>query len=198
MFGIFSKKKRKEKIDSILIQKMKEYSDETEKVFRNLIDYSITDFPHENIKHSDYGTYKARLGTNLMIAIGTKFSKQKIGFDSNEEFFNDIQIASAIAHQPFADENNINYLPKNSISEQTEEIIKYFLLTVKDNQESIYKLSFKPTDTYFKKIKTYFNNCASECVESKNIMTEIINLNQIYFDNLTRQNLKIMSDFMKI
>jgi hypothetical protein len=29
-------------------------------------------------------------------------------------------------------------------------------------------------------------------------MTEIINLNQIYFDNLTRQNLKIMSDFMKI
>lgn len=198
MFGKYRKRKQKDFIDSMKIDKMREFSNETEKVFKSLIDNSITDFPDSVIEHSSYGIYKARLATTLMIAIGVKFSKQKIGFDSTQEFFVDVQIATAIAHEPFSDSNNNNYLSRESIERKTGEIIKYFLLTIKNNQEKISLLNFTEEDDFFKKIKIYFHNCTSESVHDKNIMKELIKLNEAYFDNLTRQNLKIMADFMNI
>lgn len=198
MFGKYRKRKQKDIIDSMKIEKMREFSNETEKVFKCLIDNSITDFPDSVIEHSNYGIYKARFATTLMIAIGVKFSKQKIGFDSTQEFFVDVQIASAIAYEPFSDSNNNKYLSRESIERETGEIIKYFLLTIKNNQEKISLLNFTKEDDYFKKIKIYFHNCTSESVNDKNIMKEIIKLNEAYFDNITRQNLKIMADFMNI
>lgn len=117
---------------------MREYSAETERVFKSLIDWSVPDFPHTDIRHSDYGTYKVRLGTSLMVAIGAKYSKHKIGFNSDKEFFDDIKIATAIAHEPFSDINKKSYLSRETIEKQTGEIIKYFLLTLKDHQDKIY------------------------------------------------------------
>lgn len=183
-----------------MIDCMKNHSDETEKVYRNFIGFSIKDFPNGNIKLSNYGIYKARLGTTLMVAIGAHYSKLKLenNNNNNKEFFDDIQIASAIAHLPFSEKNESINLNDTELSDKTGEITKYFLNTLKECQEDIYFLKYKTTDNYFKKIQIYFHNCFAESISEKETMNQIINRDNFYFENLTRQNFKVMSDFMKL
>lgn len=128
----FGKSKKKEKINMQMIDCMKNYSDETEKVYRNFVGFSISDYPNGKIKLSNYGIYKARLGTTLMIAIGAHFSKHNLGIKDNKEFFDDIQIASAIAHLPFSEKNESINLNDHELTDNTGEITKYFLNTLKE------------------------------------------------------------------
>ncbi|MBQ0740814.1 hypothetical protein J9332_41730, partial [Aquimarina celericrescens] len=65
---------------------MKLYSDETEKAYRNQISYFKQDYPNEEIQVSDYGAYKVRFMTNMMIVMGARFSKEKIGFSESKDF----------------------------------------------------------------------------------------------------------------
>ncbi len=199
MFGLFKNKKRhKEKIDALIIEKMKDFSDETEKTYRSFISYIKEDFPSEKIDVSNYGIYKARFGTNLMIAIGAQFSKAKIGYGNGSEFFDDIQIASAIAYQPFSNQNSSNYIEKSSITKQTEEIIKYIVEAIKPYQDELYSLNINKSEKYFIKLKIYFHSCISESIVSKEIISKIIEQEEPFFDNITNQNLNILTDFMRI
>ncbi|GAA0751060.1 hypothetical protein [Psychroflexus lacisalsi] len=198
MFGVFGKKKKIEKINIKVLECMKLYSDETEKAYRNQISYFKQDYPNEEIQVSDYGAYKVRFMTNMMIVMGARFSKEKIGFSESKDFLRDIQIASAIAHIPFSDSKSNSYLSKNEISQKTEEIIKYILKTVNGNQQKIIDLNFNEKDDFFKKIKLFFHNSISESIENKEIARKILKSEDHYFSNLAKQNLKIMSDLMKI
>ncbi|GGG32115.1 hypothetical protein GCM10011344_36280 [Dokdonia pacifica] len=199
MFGLFTnKKKQKEKIDSLLIEKMREYSDVTEKSYRNFISYMKEDFPNDQISLSIYGIYKARFGTNLMVAIGAQFSKSKIGYGSGQEMFNDIQIASALAHEPFSQPQEIDFIDKSTIAKQTEEIIEYIVKAIKPYQEELYKSNIDNSAEYFSKLKIYFHNCIAECISEKELQSKIIDIEDIYFQNITNQNLNILIDFMKI
>lgn len=199
MFGIFnSKTKKKEKIDFLLIEKMREFSNETEKSYKSFISYMQDDFPNSKITPSNYGIYKARFGTNLMIAIGAQMSKSKIGFGGGQEMFNDIQIASALAHEPFSELNSSNYLEKTSISKQTEDIIEYIVKTIKPYQDQLLNSKIDNTEEYFRKIKVYFHNCISESIEDKETLAKVIESEDVFFQNMTDQNLKILVDFGRI
>lgn len=200
MFGIFNSKKKKKKkdLDFLIFKKMKDFSDETENAYNNFIGYTQVDYPNEHFDISPYGLYKARLGTCLMIALGAQFTKAKIGYASGSELFNDIQLATAIAHTPFRDESSPYFLEKSSISNQTEEIIKYIIDIIQPYQKELYESDIIKSKEYFRKLKIYFHSSVSESIANKEVMKSIINKNKAYFENLTSQHLNIMVEFMRI
>lgn len=199
MFGLFKNKgKAKDKIDNLLIEKMREFSNETENSYRNLISYLKEDFPDTDIRISSYGIYKARFATNLMIAAGASFSKAKLGYTDNQEFHQDIQIGSAIAHEPFSSPGTENYLEKAILLKPTEKIIEYIVPVITPYQENIYSKKIDVTSDCFKKLTIYFHSCVSESISEKTTMSKVIEIEKPYFQNLTFQHLTIMSNFMKL
>lgn len=198
MFGFSNKFSKKRKIDNRVIVLMKNYSNETEKSFRNLIKYSKEDFPDKEIKVVPYGLYKARLGTNLCIAAGANSSKIGIGYGDSEDFYDDVKIAYAIAHKPFSEEDSIEYLDRSKISESSDKIMRYLLENLKKDPIKIYSMNINENDEVFKKLMIYFHNCIAESCSDKITIGKIIKLNETLFKHLTIQNLKIMSEFMHL